>query len=117
MLKRFILWDFKRGSWQYDVVVGIILAFIFLTPREIFRDGPRLPRPHGIAMLPTESGAAPPFFVDPGVLRGVPENERVARLTELLQTSTSNRRLTITRIEPVLDSEGELQGYMAFARP
>jgi hypothetical protein len=51
------------------------------------------------------------------VLRGVPENERVAHLTELLQTSTSNRRLTITRIEPVLDSEGELQGYMAFARP
>jgi hypothetical protein len=116
MLKRFILWDFKRGSWQYDVMVGIILAFIFLTPREVFRDGPRLPRPHGIAMLPTESGA-PPFFVDPGLLKGVPENERVARLTELLQTSTSNRRLTILRIEPVLDSEGELQGYMAFARP
>jgi hypothetical protein len=117
MLKRFILWDFKRGSWQYDVMVGIVLAFIFLTPREVFRDGPRLPRPHGIAMLPAENGAPPPFFVDPGLLKGVPENERVARLTELLQSSTSNRRLSITRIEPVLDSEGELQGYMAFARP
>ena len=115
MLKRFILWDFKRGSWQYDVVVGIILAFIFLTPREVFRDGPRLPQPHGIAMLPAEVGGA--FFVDPGLLKGVQENDRVARLTELLQSSTSNRRLTITRIEPVLDSEGELQGYMAFARP
>lgn len=116
MLKRFILWDFKRGSWQYDVMVGVILAFIFLTPRELFRDGPRLPRPHGIAMLPSESNV-PPFFVDPGLLKGVPENERVARLTKLLQTSTSNRHLTITQIEPVLDSEGELQGYMAFARP
>ena len=25
MLKRFVLWDYKRGSWQYDVMVGIIL--------------------------------------------------------------------------------------------
>ena len=38
MLKRFILWDYPRASWQYDVMVGIILAFIFLTPREWFRD-------------------------------------------------------------------------------
>jgi hypothetical protein len=115
MLKRFILWDFKRGSWQYDVMVGIILAFIFLTPREAFRDGPRLPKPHGIAMLPSENGA-PPFYVDPGLLKGVPENERVAKLTELLRKSTSNPRLTVTRLEPVVDSDGEPLGYMAFAR-
>jgi len=28
----------------------------------------------------------------------------------------SNRRLVVTRVEPILDSENELQGYMAFAR-
>jgi hypothetical protein len=115
VLKRFILWDYKRGSWQYDVMVGIILAFIFLTPREVFRDGPRLPKPHGIAMLPSENGQAP-FYVDPGLLKGVAENERVDKLTEILRKSTSNPRLTITRIEPFVDSDGELQGYMAIAR-
>src|SRR5947209_19980006 len=116
MLKRFILWDFKRGSWQYDVMVGIILAFIFLTPREWFRDGPRLPRPHGVVMLPGENGV-PPFFIDQGLLKGVPEDQRVAKLTGLLQNGTSNRHLTITRVEPVLDSEAELQGYLAVALP
>src|SRR3954449_6828682 len=115
MLKRFILWDFKRGSWQYDVVVGIILAFIFLTPREVFRDGQRLPQPHGIAMLPTEDGNTA-FYVDPGLLKDVPENQRVARLTELLQKNTSNRKLAITRLEPFKDSDGELQGYMVITR-
>jgi len=25
--------------------------------------------------------------------------------------------LNVTRVEPVRDSEGELEGYMAFARP
>jgi hypothetical protein len=115
MLKRFILWDFKRGSWQYDVMVGLILAFIFLTPREVFRDGPRLPQPHGIAMLPSENGSFS-FYVDPSLLKDVAENERVAKMTELLRKSTSNPKLTITRVEPFKDSDGDLQGYMAIAR-
>ncbi len=32
MLKRFILWDYPRATWQYDVMVGIILVFVMLTP-------------------------------------------------------------------------------------
>lgn len=115
MIKRFILWDFKRGSWQYDVMVGLILAFIFLTPREVFRDGPRLPTPHGIVMLPSESGMSS-FYVDPSLLKDIAENQRVTAMTELLRKSTSNPRLTVTRLEPFKDSDGELQGYMAIAR-
>jgi hypothetical protein len=67
-------------------------------------------------MLPSEhSGNA--FFVDAALLSKTPENQRVAKLTDLLQTRMSDRRLTVTRLEPILDSEGELQGYMAFAKP
>ncbi|HEY1340562.1 MAG TPA: hypothetical protein VGF59_23785 [Bryobacteraceae bacterium] len=113
MLKRFILWDFPRASWQYDVMVGIILAFIFLTPREWFRDWPA---PTSIVMLSTENGN-PVFFVDSRFLSGVPENQRVARLTQELQRRRVNSRLRVTRIEPILDSEGELLGYTAFAKP
>jgi hypothetical protein len=40
-LKRFILWDYPRAGWQYDLMVGLILAFIFLTPRDWFRDQTR----------------------------------------------------------------------------
>ena len=114
MLKRFILWDFKRGSWQYDVMVGFIVMFIFLTPREVFRDGPRLPQPHGVAVLPMENGTA--YYVDPALLKDVPENQRQAKVAEILQKSTSNRKLTVTRMEPFKDSDGELQGYMAFTQ-
>ena len=113
MLKRFILWDFHRGSWQYDVMVGIILAFVFLTPRDWFRDQPR---PSSIVMVPSENGGVA-FFVDPERLARVPENQRVAQLTKDVQAQASNHRLQVTRVEPILNSEGELQGYMAFARP
>ena len=115
MLKRFILWDFPRASWQYDVMVGIILAFIFLTPRSWFRDQPRIPTASSIALIPTEKGNSV-FFVNSALLAGVSDQGRAAKLTEILQARTSNRRLVVVRVEPVLDSEGELEGYMAFAR-
>jgi hypothetical protein len=116
MLKRFILWDFPRASWQYDVMVGIILAFIFLTPRDWFRDQPRIPNASSIAMLPSENGSLV-FFVDRELLDGIPESQQVERLTQVLRTRTSNRRLAVTRVEPILNSEEELQGYLASARP
>ena len=115
MLKRFILWDYPRASWQYDVMVGIILAFVFLTPRAWFRDQPRIPNVSSIPLLPPEKGSSV-FFVNSALLAGVPDQVRATKLTEILQARTANRRLVVIRVEPVLDSEGELEGYMAFAR-
>src|SRR3954452_22906617 len=112
MLKRFILWDFPRASWQYDVIVGLILAFIFLTPRDWFRDQPRIPHASNIASLPAENGSSV-FFVDSELLAGTTENQRVAKLSSTLQSRIGNRKLSVTRVEPILDSEGELLGYMA----
>jgi len=39
-MKKYLLWSFERGSVQYDVICGIILAFIFLTPKSVFKDRP-----------------------------------------------------------------------------
>lgn len=39
---RTIFWGYKRGSWQYDLIVIAILAFIFLSPRSWFNDRPTL---------------------------------------------------------------------------
>jgi hypothetical protein len=43
-MKRFLLWSFDRGSIQYDVICGLILAFIFLTPGHAFNDRPEYMR-------------------------------------------------------------------------
>lgn len=76
-LGRFIFWDFKRGSWQYDVMVGLILAFIFLTPRSFFRDQPK---PASIVMLPAQQG----FLLDTKLLDGVAPESVAARATQLV---------------------------------
>ena len=38
ILKKIWYWSYERGSWQYDVMVFAILAFIFLIPARVFDD-------------------------------------------------------------------------------
>lgn len=104
----FLFWDHLRGSWQYDVMVALIVAFIFLTPRDIFRDQPK---PPNISML--RGG----FWIDSQLLAGVPETQLLPKATELV-----NRRYkthaAVTAVEPIFDDSGqEIKGYMAFTRP
>jgi hypothetical protein len=33
---RVVFWRYPRGSWQYDILCGLILVFIFLTPKAVF---------------------------------------------------------------------------------
>jgi hypothetical protein len=37
-VKHVLLWSYERGSWQYDVLCLLILAFIFLTPSRWFNE-------------------------------------------------------------------------------
>jgi hypothetical protein len=36
-LKKILFWSYERGSWQYDVMCVLILAFIFLSPNRMFQ--------------------------------------------------------------------------------
>ena len=35
-LKKTLFWSYDRGSWQYDVMCVVILAFIFFVPNSVF---------------------------------------------------------------------------------
>jgi hypothetical protein len=113
-VKRFILWDYRRGVWQYDVMCAIIVAFIFFSPRQWFRDQPRIPRASQVTSLPSHGESV--FWLDTELVVSYPENQRIAQLSKVLTARTGRTQL-VTRIEPVLDSEQELKGYMAFAKP
>ena len=112
-LKRFILWDYARGSVPYDIMVGLILAFIFLTPREFFRDQPKGSE---IVMLPAERGSSV-FYLEPELLVDYPEDELRTHAEALIRRQSGGKRLRVVRIEPIFDSEDEIKGYMAFAIP
>ena len=111
-LSRFLLWDFPRASWQYDVIVALILAFIFLVPSNIFRDQPKAAN---VVMLPAEQGTGL-FWIAPQLLTGVPSAERVSKASDLVKAQYK-RRATVTRVEPLMDAEDDITGYMAYTQP
>jgi hypothetical protein len=41
-IKKFILWNHERGTWQYDVFCLLIIAFIFITPKTWFEKREKL---------------------------------------------------------------------------
>ena len=107
-ISRFIFWDYKRGSWQYDVMVGLILMFIFLMPRDIFRDQPKAAN---VVML--RGG----FWIEPQLLTGVPDKDLLSKAAVLVN-SRYKTHPTISSVEPIYDeAEQEIKGYMAFTKP
>lgn len=111
-MKGLIFWEYRRGSWQYDVIVVAILAFIFLTPREIFRDQPKAA---SVVQVPAEQGAQV-FWIEPSLLPAGDEATQRKRAEELLQARLG-RRLPVVRLEPISDSEDDVKGYLAYTRP
>jgi hypothetical protein len=106
-LKRFILWDYKRASWQYDVIVVLILAFIFAIPREFFRDQPK---PAGVAMV--HGG----YWIEPQQLADAPPLDLNWRAAALVNKQFKIHT-EIESVEPIYDeAEHELKGYLAFPK-
>jgi hypothetical protein len=107
-LKRFLLWDYARTSWQYDLIVALILAFIFLAPRDLFRDQPK-----AASVVIVHGG----YWIEPQQLNGVPENEIASRATALVNARYKTHA-SIESVEPIYDdAEQELKGYLAFPKP
>jgi hypothetical protein len=49
-------------------------------------------------------------------VESVPESQRRDKLGQVLSARTG-KKLTLSRVEPIYDSEKEIKGYMAFSRP
>lgn len=108
--KRLIFWDFPRASWQYDVVVGLILLFIFATPREWFRDQPKA---SSIILMASLHGSNR-VFIATQLLEDVPDSQRSARAESLIRQRTG-KTWHVVRVEPIRDeAEQEIKGFIAY---
>ena len=111
-LKRVIFWDFPRASWQYDVIVVVILAFIFLTPREIFRDQPKA---QSIVLLPNDTPGVEVFYLEPKLLIETIEADRFQKAFQMLERK-DGKKLQLYRLTPIYDTEKEIKGFMAYTK-
>jgi hypothetical protein len=113
LTRRLIFWDFPRASWPYDVVVALILLFIFATPREFFRDQPKA---SGIVLMTPAHGSSR-FFIESELLSGVTDGDRSARAAALVR-ERFGRKVRVQRVEPIWDeAEKEVKGFIAYSTP
>jgi hypothetical protein len=114
-LRPTVLWSHKRGSWQYDVICVLILAFIFLTPRAFFGDQPRTP----VAAELEPVGDAPKtlvFVVDADLVHETPADELYPRLARML-SKRKGADLTVVDVQPAPARNDATRSYLVYARP
>jgi len=111
--KRLIFWDFARASWQYDVVVALILVFIFATPRDWFHDQPKA----ASVVLMSSLHGSNRVFIATGLLESVSEQARARRAEALIRQRTG-KAWHVVRVEPIRDeTEQEVKGFIAYTAP
>ena len=118
-MARTLFWSYERGTWQYDIAVGLILVFVLLTPRSWFHDQPQvgLPAAPGQVELVdgSENGARQTYRVDARVL--APPEKTPALQSELHNAlkralpDLRSGRFSITNIEAIRDDKGTVIAY------
>lgn len=111
---RSFFWAYERGSWQYDLMVLAILAFVFLTPRSWFNDRPTLEmtdlrHQQGVVEL-GHGKEGQRYLVDARLVESLeplgPDEAIQAILSSHLQTP-----FTVKSIVPVKDKNNVTLGY------
>jgi len=110
-----LFWEYRRGSWQYDLIVVAILAFIFLTPRSVFNDQPRLPNVREVQTLNDEQRTQV-FLVDSEAVSGKQGEERERALQQMLRHRIG-RDLQVVDTRPTTNERGDVTAYLVYARP
>lgn len=108
--RRLLFWDFPRASWQYDIVVALILLFIFAIPREWFHDQPKAA---SVVLLSSIRGVNR-VFISADLLSNVAEAQRAQEATGLIRRRTG-KPWRVERVEPIKDeADGDTKGYIAY---
>jgi hypothetical protein len=110
-IKGYIWWTYPRGSFHYDVMVTLILLFIFVTPHFLnYKDKPaeRLPRRNSVLVMPDgDNGLI--FRVDARDVKGATADETQADLQRVIEPISGY--VKIKRWAPDKDLKGNLIGY------
>jgi len=115
-IRGYILWSYERGTLHYDIMVTLILIFIFFSPYWInFNDKPiaRNPHPTGVVVSPAAAGQLlyqiEGAAVSPGDDRAV--RDQVQRIIEPISGGVS-----ILSVEAVKDGRGRVQSYKVLVK-
>jgi hypothetical protein len=104
-LQKLFFWSYGRSTWQYDVLCVLILAFIFLTPRNWFENSER---GHRELHQNGSTTATRLLLVWP---ENSPANPGTAEVEKRVRGITNRADVRITDTRPVRDAGGQIVAY------
>jgi hypothetical protein len=110
-IRGYILWSYERGSLHYDIMVTLILLFVFLSPRFInYNDKPveHNPHPTGVVVIPDAQGGFIYQISATAITEGKGMDVRL-QLQHVIEPISG--AVSITKYEPVKDASGHTQSY------
>lgn len=109
-IRGYIWWMYPRGSVHYDVMVTLILAFIFLAPLWVnFRDKPVPRSPHQSEVLVRPAGTGFLYTVDAAAIKPGSDDEMRDELLRAIEPVAGEIR--IDRYEPVRNDKHTVVAY------
>jgi hypothetical protein len=114
VLGGYFWWTSPRGSVRYDIMVTLILAFIFLAPLVInFGDKPTVRAPHQTETVVRPDGNGFLYKVDAAALSEGSDSEIRQSLLRVLEPISGE--ITIDRYEAVRDTKHKVIAYQVWA--
>jgi hypothetical protein len=120
LIKSYFFWTYERGSIHYDVMVSLILIFMFLSPRLFdFKDKPvETVALHASEVLVKEAGTSGEssrfmYQVRADDMQGAAtDEERRAAILRVVEPISGE--VTLERYEAVRDAQGRIVAYNAW---
>lgn len=115
-IRGYIWWSYERGSLHYDVMVTVILLFVFLSPYWInFNDKPveRNPHPTGVAVAPDSNGGLI-YQIEASAVKGTDDAAVRDELRKIIEPISG--AVAVTRFEVVRDRGGRPQSYKVWVQ-
>jgi hypothetical protein len=121
-----VFWSYERMTWQYDLMVIAIVAFVLLAPPGWFHDRPQSSAASASVQLVSEdsAGRTRTYRLDAASL---PPGKRATKSTPELERQTHDilgrtvdelkgRTFQVLRIDPEVASDGSVVSYEVTVR-
>jgi len=113
-IRGYIWWTHPRGNVHYDVMVTLILAFIFITPRWVFNDKPTTRVPHQTEVVVSPDGDSLMYQIDASAVAAKSDAEVRRELLRVIEPISGETE--VTRYEPVFDRHGHVRFYKVWVK-
>ena len=115
-IRGYILWSYERGTIQYDVMVTLILIFVFFSPYWInFKDKPVEHSPHRTEVVVAPDGHGGFVYdIEGAAVSGHEDGEVRAELLKIIEPISGE--VSISKVDTVRDRAGRILQYKVWVQ-